>query len=148
MLEEFQKKASHMDFNFPHKEGTGFEKNLKHVTPLAKDLLSKMLIYKAEERISPKDALKHAYFRDLRERERGRKVVSPTEIREGDGDDEHRDDQLPPLRKKNPQIRQNPMRTRLRNNPSNKLLQPEKLNPYARKAPMVIYPRKKNPYKS
>jgi hypothetical protein len=49
-----------------------------------------MLIYKAEDRISAKDALRHAYFKDLVDKERERKVVSPNEI--GDGDDEHRDD--------------------------------------------------------
>mmetsp|Transcript_24931 Transcript_24931/g.4122 ORF Transcript_24931/g.4122 Transcript_24931/m.4122 type:complete len:82 (-) Transcript_24931:206-451(-) len=81
-----------MDFNFPHKEGTGFDKLIKHVSPQARDLIGKMLIYKAEDRISAKDALKHSYFRDLMELERGRKIVSPNEIREGDGDDEHRDD--------------------------------------------------------
>ena len=32
LLDEFQKHATHMEFDFPSKKGTGIEKMLKHVS--------------------------------------------------------------------------------------------------------------------
>ena len=87
ILEEFQKKASHMDFDFPAKEGTGIEKLIPHATPLARDLICKLLIYKCDERISARQALKHPYFRDLREQDKPvKKIASPPSLRTPEGD--------------------------------------------------------------
>jgi renal tumor antigen len=67
-----------MDFNFPPKEGTGFENLIKHVSPMARDLIGKMLVYKAEDRISARQAMKHPYFKDLRKQEKPiRMIQSP-----------------------------------------------------------------------
>ena len=75
LLDEFKKKASHMDFNFPPKEGTGFDNLIKHVSPLARDIIGKMLFYKAENRISAREALKHPYFTELRDSEKPIRMI-------------------------------------------------------------------------
>lgn len=65
ILEEFRAHASHMEINFPPKEGTGIDRNIAHMSPEAKDLINKMLKYNAEERITAKEALAHPYFREF-----------------------------------------------------------------------------------
>lgn len=81
LLEDFQKKASHMTFNFPEKQGTGFEHLIPHASPAAKALISKMLAYREDERISSKDALNDPFFKDMRESDRPTKLVkSPSPI--------------------------------------------------------------------
>lgn len=70
LLAVFQKKSSHMDFNFPPQEGTGLEKMLSHVTPECIDLLYKLLAYKPDDRVSARQALRHVHFRELREAEK------------------------------------------------------------------------------
>jgi renal tumor antigen len=76
ILEEFKSHASHMEINFQHKEGTGLEKLIMHVTPEARDLICKMLVYSHEDRITAKDALNHPYFKDFHE-EYNRRIPSP-----------------------------------------------------------------------
>lgn len=70
ILQKFQKRASHMDFNFPKQEGSGFTQLIPHVSAEAKDLISKMLTYIEEDRITARQALQHPYFRDIRENEK------------------------------------------------------------------------------
>jgi len=70
LLAHFQKKSSHMDFNFQPCEGTGLEKMLSHVVPECIDLLYKLLAYKPDDRVSARQALRHPHFRELREREK------------------------------------------------------------------------------
>lgn len=65
ILEQFQKKASHMDFNFATKEGTGIDKLIPHVSAPARELINQLLLYDSEKRISARTALKSAYFADL-----------------------------------------------------------------------------------
>lgn len=67
ILDDFRAHASHMEINFPPKEGTGIERNIAHMSPEARDLINKMLRYNAEERITAKEALAHAYFREFTE---------------------------------------------------------------------------------
>ena len=52
ILAEFQKKASHMDFNFPNKEGTGVDKLIPHVSQPCRELITQLLIYDCDKRIS------------------------------------------------------------------------------------------------
>lgn len=65
VLAEFQKNATHMKFNFPTVEGSGFERHIMHASASCRDLITKMLAYKCEDRISARQALKHSYFKDL-----------------------------------------------------------------------------------
>jgi renal tumor antigen len=61
------RQATHMEFNFPRKEGTGIAKLIPNVSPDATDVITKMLNYTIDNRMSAGQALKHAYFRELRE---------------------------------------------------------------------------------
>lgn len=67
LLEGFAKHATHMEVNFPEKIGTGIAPLLKHVSKNWIDLLEKLLLYDPDDRITASQALKHAYFKDLRE---------------------------------------------------------------------------------
>lgn len=102
VLAEFEKKATHIKFNFPHVEGTGIEKYIMHVSSAGRDVISKMLIYKSEERISARQALKHIYFKDLVQQERPLRIfASPVGTNEGDsvaGDEEKNDLVLPVIK--------------------------------------------------
>jgi renal tumor antigen len=69
VLERFQKQATHMEFNFPPKKGTGIEQLIPHISKDAIDLIYKLLIYDPEKRITADEALAHPYFRDLFELE-------------------------------------------------------------------------------
>jgi renal tumor antigen len=66
-FQEFQKVASHMQINFPQKEGTGIDTLIPHASDLCKDLIKKLLIYEHDKRITAVEALNHAYFKDLKE---------------------------------------------------------------------------------
>lgn len=71
MLSKFRKHASaHMDFNFPKKKGTGIRSLLPNASSDCIDLLEKMLAYNPDERITSRQALRHPYFKELRESER------------------------------------------------------------------------------
>jgi len=48
-----------MDFNFPHKEGTGIHKLIPHVSEDCRDLIEKLLSYNPDERINARQVLKH-----------------------------------------------------------------------------------------
>ena len=69
LLDRFQQHASHMTFNFPEKSGTGIADLIPHISKDAQDLIMKLLIYNPDKRITATQALKHAYFNDLRQAE-------------------------------------------------------------------------------
>lgn len=56
-----------MEFNFAPKEGTGIAKLIPNVSPDAQEIITKLLIYDNSVRMSAGQALKHNYFKDLRE---------------------------------------------------------------------------------
>jgi renal tumor antigen len=56
-----------MEFNFPQKEGTGIGKLIPNVSPEVQEIITKMLNYDQSNRMSCSQALKHPYFRELRE---------------------------------------------------------------------------------
>lgn len=55
-----------MEFDFPVKKGTGIQKMLPQY-PEACDIISKLLIYNHNHRLTASQALKHPYFKELRE---------------------------------------------------------------------------------
>ena len=79
LFDKFQKKNSHMDFNFPQLEGTGLAPLLPNVSSEARNLIARMLIYDATERPSAKELLRDPYFHELMEQDLlPRRRVSPT----------------------------------------------------------------------
>ena len=66
-LQEFQKVASHMQINFPKKEGTGIDPLIPHASEHCRDLIKRLLVYEEEGRISATEALGHAFFKDCKE---------------------------------------------------------------------------------
>jgi len=72
VLDRFKSHASHLDFNFPQKAGTGIEKLLSHCSPDCIDLLKQLLIYDPEKRITSEQVLQHEYFREMVEMEKQR----------------------------------------------------------------------------
>ena len=70
VLKDFESKASHMKFEFTPKTGTGIEKLIPHVSAQCKDLINQMLAYKACDRITAAQVLKHPYFRNFHTEDR------------------------------------------------------------------------------
>ena len=58
--------SRHVEFNFPHKYGTGIASLLKHASKGCIDLITLLCTYDPEERLTAKQALRHPYFKDLR----------------------------------------------------------------------------------
>ena len=56
-----------MEFNFAPKEGSGIAKLIPNVSPDAQEIITKLLVYDNSNRMSAGQALKHNYFKDLRE---------------------------------------------------------------------------------
>ncbi|KAG7390609.1 hypothetical protein PHYBOEH_006969 [Phytophthora boehmeriae] len=70
VLEVFKRKgAAHIDFNFPKEEGTSIAKLIPHASTAAIDLMHKMLAYDPSKRMNAREALRHEYFREIRELE-------------------------------------------------------------------------------
>lgn len=68
VLQRFKKNQNtHIKFNFPMKRGAGIRHLIPHVSSECADLIMKMLIYDPQERITAGEALRHEYFRDLKE---------------------------------------------------------------------------------
>ena len=63
ILAKFKKYATHIDFNFPPKEGTGIRKLIPHVSTECHDLIEKLLAYDPEERLSARQAMRHPWFK-------------------------------------------------------------------------------------
>ena len=59
-----------MEFDFPYKEGSGIAKLIPNCTPDVQEIITKMLYYDHSIRMSAGQALKHNYFKELREMDR------------------------------------------------------------------------------
>ena len=66
-MSKFQKYATHMEFDFPKKTGSGIAKLIPNVSQDLLDLLSKLLTYNPDERISASLALRHPWFKEMRD---------------------------------------------------------------------------------
>lgn len=84
VLERLKARGSHMAFDFPQKQGTGLAKLLPNASPEAMDLLSKLLVYDENERIAAKEALRHPYFKKLREAERKERSLRTKRVSDPD----------------------------------------------------------------
>jgi renal tumor antigen len=70
MLQKFRSKgASHISFDFPQQKGIGIPQLIPHASPECVDLIVRLLKYDATERITAREAMRHVYFRDVRETE-------------------------------------------------------------------------------
>lgn len=72
LARKFKRNASHMDFNFPEKKGTGIERLVPHADVDLIELMKKLIRYDPDERILARQALKDAYFKELRDAEKER----------------------------------------------------------------------------
>jgi len=70
LARKFKRNASHMDFNFPEKRGTGIERLIPHADVDLIELMKKLLRYDPDDRILARQALKDPYFRELRDAEK------------------------------------------------------------------------------
>ncbi len=70
VLEKLKSKgASHINFDFSVQRGVGIRQLLTHVAPEAIDMIERLLKYDAAERLTAREALRHPYFREMRELE-------------------------------------------------------------------------------
>jgi len=76
ILNKFQKYATHMEFNFTEKIGTGIRKMIPHVDETCLDLIVKLLAYDPEDRLSARQALRHPYFAEIRKAEKQAEKVA------------------------------------------------------------------------
>jgi renal tumor antigen len=77
VLELFKRRgAAHVDFNFPKDDGTTLAKLIPHASAAAIDLMYKMLSYDPSKRLNAREALRHEFFKDLREMEEAQQRAS------------------------------------------------------------------------
>jgi len=77
LTRKFKRNASHMDFNFPEKKGTGLERLIPHAHVELIELMKKLIRYDPDDRILARQALKDPYFRDLRDAEKDVVAAGP-----------------------------------------------------------------------
>ena len=70
LFEKFVKNSAHRnEFNFEFQKGIGIQRYLSHVSPNIVDLISKMLIYDPDKRLTAKECLNHECFKELVEQD-------------------------------------------------------------------------------
>mmetsp|Transcript_58168 Transcript_58168/g.125744 ORF Transcript_58168/g.125744 Transcript_58168/m.125744 type:complete len:553 (+) Transcript_58168:92-1750(+) len=96
LVHKFKRNASHMDFNFPEKKGSGIDRLIPHAEPDLLDLMKKLIRYDPDERILARQALKDNYFRELRDAEKDPSgcLAGPTLPVGGSGGSRNRDTSL------------------------------------------------------
>lgn len=84
ILAKFRAKgASHISFDFPAQKGIGLAQLIPHALPDCVDLLVKMLKYDASERITAREAIRHPYFKDVREAEQREQAKASAPVADG-----------------------------------------------------------------
>lgn len=92
LARKFKRNASHMDFNFPEKKGTGIERLIPHADAELTELMKKLIRYDPDERILARQALKDPYFRELRDAEKDMATAAaPIQPSSGGGGSRSRD---------------------------------------------------------
>ena len=69
-----------MEFDFPPKKGTGIAMLMTQYSDALTDVITKLLTYNHNHRLSASQALKHSYFKDLRESDRAHPTLPPEVI--------------------------------------------------------------------
>jgi serine/threonine protein kinase len=96
-----QNGAAHVNFDFPQQKGIGIAQLIPHASPECVDLMMKMLAYDASERITAREALRHPYFREIRDMEMRRQQAMAahpslsSSMHNQDGSDSKAASQLP-----------------------------------------------------
>lgn len=80
LLNKMKRRSQHMDFNFPPKDGSGIEKLIPHVGTECVDLITKLLTYNPDDRLSARQALRHSYFRELRDAEKRQQAPTSPDL--------------------------------------------------------------------
>ncbi|GMH47103.1 hypothetical protein TrLO_g10344 [Triparma laevis f. longispina] len=83
-----QKGAAHVNFDFPPQGGIGIAQLIPHASSECTDLLTKTLRYDYNERITAREAMRHPYFRDMREAEARRSKPKGGKSSTGGGGDD------------------------------------------------------------
>ena len=79
LMERFKAKGStNISLDFPEVKGIGIPNLIPHASAEAIDLIVKMLRYDASERITSREAMRHPYFREVRETESKEQTASTT----------------------------------------------------------------------
>ncbi|KAK7103924.1 MAPK/MAK/MRK overlapping kinase-like isoform X3 [Littorina saxatilis] len=76
------KRSRGMNFNFPPKKGSGTERLLTHVSQEAVELIYQMCTYDPDDRITARQALKHHYFKDLRDADKRATAMAKRQLQE------------------------------------------------------------------
>ncbi|KAK3093503.1 hypothetical protein FSP39_016537 [Pinctada imbricata] len=76
------KKSRGMNFNFPTKKGSGIERLLPHCSQEAVELIYQMCTYDPDDRITAKQALRHSYFKDLRDADKRAAILAKQKAQE------------------------------------------------------------------
>lgn len=88
VLEKFKRHATHMELNFPVKEGSGMAKLITHASEDCIELLHKLLAYNPEDRVSARQAMRHPYLKELKEMEKkAKRELISTKEGHGGGDE-------------------------------------------------------------
>ncbi|EDQ85231.1 uncharacterized protein MONBRDRAFT_34399 [Monosiga brevicollis MX1] len=85
VMAKIRKNAQHMKMKFPDKAGKGLDKLMPHASEECISLLLGLLEYDPDARLSARQALKHPYFRQLREADKRRAKESQQHEQSIDG---------------------------------------------------------------
>lgn len=73
VLRKFRKMGSHVDLNFTPRQGTGIKCLLPHCSIEAVNLVTQLLAYDPDDRITARSGMRHPWFADIRAEERQRR---------------------------------------------------------------------------
>ncbi|XP_063683305.1 MAPK/MAK/MRK overlapping kinase-like isoform X6 [Bolinopsis microptera] len=70
-------KSRSLDFNFPYKRGTGLAKMIPFGSKDCRELLLQLLVYDPDDRISARQAVRHPFFKEMRDLEKKLSAAAP-----------------------------------------------------------------------
>lgn len=78
VMDKIRKVGAHIKVDFPKQEGTGIRKLLPGVSEEGIDLIERLLAYDPDERLTAREALRHPFFREIREKEKMSRRIKRT----------------------------------------------------------------------